>query len=196
MTKDQIAAAVKAKGYQWFENGDYNFNLVAVRTSDNDAVTNKFDDFMTLSYKTGGNWMFHSWPITTDPGTYWVKDANGDGNSSGVARVKPGQYKGSHKMGKHKGQYDALVQAKNITVYRDKNKDNKYDETTTTTGIYGINIHHAGTNSENVDKWSAGCQVFKSTADFDAFLNIIKAGFKASGSSSVSLTLIESADLA
>lgn len=192
MTKEQIAAAVTAKGYQWFENGDYNFNLVAVRKSDNDVVTNKFDDFMTLSYKAGGNWMFHSWPITTDPGTSWVQNFD---NSAGVARVKPGQYRGSHGLGKHKGQYEALVQVKNITVYRDKNKDNKYDETTTTTGIYGINIHHAGTNSENVDKWSAGCQVFKATPDFDAFMKIIKAGFTASGSKSISLTLIESADL-
>lgn len=147
---------------------------------------------MTLSYKTEGNWNFHSWPITTDPGTSWVQNFD---NSSGVARVKPGQYRGSHGLGKRKGKYQALVQVKNITVYRDKNKDNKYDETTTTTGFCGINIHHAGTNSENIDKWSAGCQVFKAKADFDAFMKIIKAGFAASGSKSISLTLIESADM-
>ena len=29
---EQVEAAVKAKGYKWFENGDYNLNIVGVRT--------------------------------------------------------------------------------------------------------------------------------------------------------------------
>lgn len=193
MTREQLENAVKSKGYTWFETGDYNFNLVAVRTSDNDAVTNKFDDWMTLTYKVNGQWITKSWPITTDPGKTQVLNYE---NSLGVARLKPGQYRGSHALGKHKGKYEALVQVKNVTVYRDKDKDLTYDEDATSTGLYGINIHKAGTNSEDVNDWSAGCQVFKKTADFDEFMGIIKTGFTKSGSSSVSLTLIESADIA
>jgi hypothetical protein len=30
-TREQIAAAVKAKGYVWFESGDLNLNIVGVR---------------------------------------------------------------------------------------------------------------------------------------------------------------------
>jgi hypothetical protein len=30
-TREQIAAAVKAKGYAWFDNGDLNLNIVGVR---------------------------------------------------------------------------------------------------------------------------------------------------------------------
>lgn len=192
MTKEQLEKATKAKGYVWFETGDYNFNLISVRTTDSDAVTNKFDDRMTLTYKVNGQWVTKSWPITTDPGKTQVVNYQ---NSLGVARLKPGQYRGSHALGKHKGKYEALVQVKNVTVYRDKNKDMTYDESTTSTGLYGINIHKSGTNSENVDDWSAGCQVFKKTSDFDEFMTIIKTGFAKSGSKSVSLTLLESSDI-
>ena len=41
-------------------------------------------------------------------------------------------------------------------------------------GYFGINIHKAGLNSVNVDKWSAGCQVFKSAVDFDEFIRLCK----------------------
>ena len=49
-TREQIEQALKAKGYKWFEKGDYNLNIVGIRNSDtNNEVTNKFDDWMTLS---------------------------------------------------------------------------------------------------------------------------------------------------
>ena len=35
---------------------------------------------------------------------------------------------------------------------------------------YGINIHNAGASSTQVDKWSAGCQVFSHSADFEEFM--------------------------
>ena len=58
-TRKQIEQAVKAKGYKWFENGDYNINIVGIRNSDtNNEVTNKFDDHITLSYKVDGEWQF------------------------------------------------------------------------------------------------------------------------------------------
>jgi hypothetical protein len=50
---------------------------------------------------------------------------------------------------------------------------NKYENITTTTGAnYGVNIHRAGVNSENIENWSAGCQVFKKEADIKDFLNL------------------------
>ena len=40
-TREQIAAAVKAKDYMWFENGNYNLNIVGVRNSSTgDQITN------------------------------------------------------------------------------------------------------------------------------------------------------------
>ena len=40
--------------------------------------------------------------------------------------------------------------------------------------MYGINIHKAGKDSSDVNTWSAGCQVFKKTADFDEFIGLVK----------------------
>ena len=68
----------------------------------------------------------------------WVEE-------KGTAVLKPGQYRGSHKIRLHGGKYTALGQKKNVTVYRDRNKDDKYDlnESTCDTGLFGINIHRA-----------------------------------------------------
>ena len=66
LTLDLIENAVKDKGYNWFDKGDYNLNIVGVRNSKtNNEVTNKFDDKITLSYKVDGNWEFYSFDATT-----------------------------------------------------------------------------------------------------------------------------------
>ena len=58
-TREQIKTTVETKGYKWFENGDYNLNIVGIRNSETlNEVTNKFDDYITLSYKKDGEWQF------------------------------------------------------------------------------------------------------------------------------------------
>ena len=58
--RSQVEKAVKSKGYKWFENGDYNLNIVGIRNSStNNEITNKFDDLLTVSYKIDGVWYFH-----------------------------------------------------------------------------------------------------------------------------------------
>ena len=47
-------------------------------------------------------------------------------NRSGVAILKPGQYRSSHKLRLHAGKYLALGQQKPVKVYRDSNRD-RYD---------------------------------------------------------------------
>ena len=192
-TKEQIEAAVKAKGYVWFEGAkDYDLNIVGVRNSaTGNKVTNVFDDTMTVSYKVGGNQVFKQWPCTTDPGTKGVKEFH---NAAGVARLVEGQYRGSHILGLHQGKYEALKQAKPVKVYRDANKDMTYDETKIQEGIFGINIHKAGVDSTYVENWSEGCQVFKKAADFEAFMVIAREAAKVHGPS-FTYTLIESADI-
>lgn len=106
-------------------------------------------------------------------------------NSAGTAILMPGQYRGSHKLGLHRGKYEALVQKHPVRVYRDSNKDNKYDmnPAKAQTGLFGINIHKAGQNSTWVDNWSAGCQVFKKSNDFADFISIVKKAIKIHGNS-------------
>lgn len=192
-TREQIEAAVKSKNYAWFEGAkDYDVNIVGVRNSaTGDKVTNLFDDHLTLSYKVGGEWKFHCWPATTDPGTKGVMQY---GNKAGVARLVEGQYRGSHIIRLHGGKYEALGQNKPVKVYRDPNKDMKYDETKIAEGVFGINIHKAGADSTYVENWSEGCQVFKRAKDFEEFMVICRKARDIHGNS-FTYTLIESADI-
>ena len=192
-TKEQVEAAVKAKGYAWFEGAqDYDLNIVGVRNaSTGQAVTNVFDDVLTVSYKVAGVWKFESWPATTDPGKKGVMEYH---NAAGVARLVEGQYRGSHTIRLHQGKYEALGQAKNVKVYRDSNKDLTYNEDTIQEGIFGINIHKAGADSTYVENWSEGCQVFKRSADFDKFMAICRLAASIH-KNSFSYTLIRSTDI-
>lgn len=191
-TRTQIENTMIKKGYSYFYDGDYNVNIILIRNSETGkVVTNKFDDLITLSYKVDGKWCFNQWVCTTDPGTHWVKNLL---DVKGVARLVPGQYSGSHIIRKHQGKYDALCQDKPIKVYRDKNKDMIYDETTIVEGVYGINIHKAGTDSTLVDRWSAGCQVFKTKKSFDLFMSILYKS-RDKYANRFTITLLESKDI-
>jgi hypothetical protein len=194
-TREQVEAAVKAKGYVWFEdaaNKGFDVNIVGIRNSaTGQKVTNAFDDYLTISYKENGEWKFQAWPATTDPGKKGVLEYH---NAAGVARLVEGQYRGSHGIGLHQGKYEALKQAKNVKVYRDADKDLEYDENKIQEGVFGINIHKAGADSTYVENWSEGCQVFKKSADFDAFMAIVRKSRDIHGNS-FTYTLIESSDI-
>jgi len=202
-TREQIETTVKAKGYKWFEdnnNKGYDVNIVGVRNSETKGrVTNAFDDCITISYKVDGEWQFHCFQCTTDPGSAYMD--NPILENTGCAILKPNQYRGSHKLRLHAGKYLALGQKKDVTVYRDNNRDDKYDldESKTDTGLFGINIHRAtgraGGKSTRVDKWSAGCQVIADNDDWHEFLDICQAAREIHGNS-FSYTLLESNDIA
>ena len=201
-TKEQIETSVKAKGYKWFEdnnNKGYDVNIVGVRNDEtNGRVTNAFDDCMTISYKVEGEWKFHCFPCTTDPGTHWVENIL---NDRGVAILKPGQYRGSHKLRLHQGKYLALGQKKHMKIYRDANLDGQYDliEESVKDELIGINIHRAtsraGNKSTRVDKWSAGCQVIADNDDWHQFLDVCQIAREIHGNS-FSYTLLNSNDIA
>ena len=194
-TREQIEKAVKGKGYAWFEGTkDYDLNIVGVRNSaTGNKVTNVFDDKITVSYKLNGEWQFHEWNATTDPGKKGVMEYH---NAAGVARLVEGQYRGSHSIGLHQGKYKALKQAKPVKVYRDPNRDLTYDETKIAEGIFGINIHRSSATgtSTYVENWSEGCQVFSTVTDFDKFMALCEKASAIHGNS-FTYTLIESVDL-
>ena len=165
-----------ALGHAVFEDGLYNLNIIGIRTPDDDA--NKFNDRMCVVYKDEQGWVTRTWRCTTDPGTYWREHPM---NVSGTAILVPGQYRGAYKIGLHRGSYEALVQrGGRVRLYRDANMDDILDmepEDISDPTYAGINIHRASTRdggSENVDKWSAGCQVFADPDDFECFMNIAK----------------------
>ena len=194
-TREKIESIVKSKGYKWFEdnaNKSYDVNIVGVRNNSHsvaDKVTNVFDDYITISFKdASGNWQFYCWNATTDPGKKGVQQFH---NKKGVARLVPGQYRATWCIDKHQGKYDALCQRLGeVTVWRDGNKDLKFDEVKTDRGIFGINIHKAGIDSTWVENWSEGCQVFKRVKDFNEFMSICKKASKIHGNK-FSYTLLE-----
>ena len=201
-TREKIAEVMASKGYKYFtddNNKTYDVNIIGIRNDETQGrVTNAFDDIMTISYKNeDGEWQYHEFNCTTDPGTHWVENIL---NDRGVAILKPGQYRGSHKLRLHQGKYLALGQKKHMKIYRDANLDGQYDliEESVKDELIGINIHRAtsraGNKSSRVDKWSAGCQVIADNDDWHQFLDICQTAREIHGNS-FSYTLLNSNDI-
>lgn len=164
------------KGYAYFEKGNYNLNIIGVRSKQNNKITNKYDDCLVVIYNTSSGWKRQIYTITTDPG---LKPMKSPINSKGTAILAPGQYRGAYKIDKHNGKYDALCQRnKTVKVYRDNNRDDVYDfkPETIDTGMFGINIHRSNEfwTSSTVDGYSAGCQVFNNPKEFTSFMALVK----------------------
>lgn len=183
------------KGYAWFEKGVYNLNIIGVRANANRTVTNKFDDLLIVDYNTNVGHKRVMYNITTEPGTNYMKNPC---NKDGAAILVPGQYRGCWKLGLHRGKYKALTQKKAVKVYRDNNKDNKYDlfSENIQEGIFGINIHRSNEawTRTTVDQYSAGCQVFNSPIEFNAFMRLCEEQRKRYGNS-FTYTLINEEDM-
>ena len=184
-------------GYAFFTNGNYNLNIIGIRNLlDDNIQRDKFNDALVLIFKENGKWVTKMWDATTDPSLKLLKAPS---NSAGTAILVPDQYRSTYKVDKHKGQYTALCQRlKPVKVYRDKNKDNvlDMDSKTIQTGMFGINIHRASAYniSDNINGYSAGCQVFKSYIDFNEFMRYVNKSKDLYGNS-FTYTLITTKDL-
>jgi hypothetical protein len=151
-------------GYTWF-----NFQFIGIRSKAN--LPNQFDDLFGVVDGDRVTW----YSCTTNPGTHWLKNLL---NKNGTALLKPNQYVNTWKLGLHQGKYEAFVQCKPVTVYRDADMDEVAEETIKTeTGMFGINIHRANETviSKIIDKWSAGCQVLNNPADFKWIKELAKS---------------------
>jgi len=170
-------------------------NIIGVRNS---AATSqdKFDDLLAyFIYDNNGNLRGKVVPATTDPSTLFLKSPI---NIKGAAILKSGQYKDAYELGLHRGKYEALVQAKPVTVIRDNDRNaliNYFAQTQT--GLYGINIHKStkGKNNEDIIGIdSAGCQVFRNIPDFMDMMTLAKISRKNYGNS-FTYTLIDQRDI-
>lgn len=191
-TLAHIRTAMVRKGYVLFENGDYNLNLIGVRTKDDSS--NKFNDWFCVYFKVDGAEQFIAFPATTDPGLYWRRNPM---SVLGTAILTPGQHRGMWKLGLHRGDYRALVQRKPVTVFRDNDSDDTLDfDVPTETGLFGINGHRATKHGESkqVDKWSAGCQVIADSCDYDLLICLCEIAAIKYGNS-FTYTLLEEGDL-
>lgn len=166
--KEIIIAALIAHGYR-VSTRPFELNIIGIRSKS--IVPNVFNDFINVIFRddTGG-WQQHSFPATTDPGTFWLENPL---NPQGTAILREGQYLNAYAIGLHRSKYLALVQRQPVTVLRDITRDGTLDfNGREDTGLFGINIHRAlqqGT-TRFIDKFSAGCQVIANATDFNTFM--------------------------
>jgi hypothetical protein len=162
--------AVLAKNAFLYTNEKYRLNIVGIRS--NPGVPNEFDDVLAVFYMTPDGVAFHQFPFTTDPGRYYLENPI---NVEGTAILKEGQYN-VYQEALHRNEYMALCQRLGpVIVYRDPDRDDEEDfGGKTESGMFGVNIHHAGDISSLVNKWSAGCQVFQNLNDFQEFMKLVE----------------------
>jgi len=192
LVKDIYRNVLLKKGYTFFDNNTaYNVNIIGVRRV-NGAAANKFDDTIVVIYRNKQKfWEVFTADITTDPGFYWLENPM---NVDGTAILVPNQYRGVYRRDLHQGKYEALCQRNGeVSVYRDADRDRRHDmdPSTIDTGYFGINIHKAGRSSTQVDKWSAGCQVFSRSESFATFMDLTEEGAETHGNSFTYTLLLE-----
>lgn len=191
--KEKIFRTMKRKGYKVFSSGRWNLNIIGVRSAL--QRPNAFDDRLYLFFRDHSDqWQQLCFQITCDPGHYWLRNPS---RVEGTAILCPGQYRGAYAIDKHRGRYDALCQRLGkVAVYRDGNKDTviEMDPDSVVEGMYGINIHKAGPSSTQIDRWSAGCQVFSHSHEFDVFMSLCRLSAKMYGNS-FTYTLLDEEEL-
>lgn len=165
-----VIAAIRGAGHEPFDGGAFDINLVAVRHPDRGA--NRFNDKMHILYRGADReWDVFTLSVTTDPGTTYLRSPS---RPNGTAIIKAGFYAKLWKLGLHKGEKRALVQAAAVTVWRDNDRDAELDigaPSSTETGNFGINFHrgpsrHDPAHPAPVNNWSAGCVVAQEEQEF------------------------------
>ncbi len=191
LNQPRILNRLEAMGYKIFTQKEFDLNIIGLRSPI--RRPGLFDDEIRVCYKDGFDWIEERYRATTDPSMEQHLNPN---HKTGVAIMKPGQYRGLYKYGKHRGKYDALVQTgSSVEFYRDDNKDDQTDYINESKGYIGLNLHRAH-NSKIVYStryYSHGCQVIQNPADFARFMGLcrlqIGIGYK-----SFTYTLIEATD--
>jgi hypothetical protein len=190
-----ILEVMQKKGYKIFTK-DRDLNFVGVRSSNLDMTKDEFNDMIFIFWMKDGFYEQVGFKATTDPGRWWLQNPPSD--RPGTAVLMPGQYRGCWKLGLHKGRYPALVQVRDMTVARDSNRDAiiDYENVQTQTGLFGINLHHASEKliSQQVGKWSAGCQVMNNVLEHNITMDLARLQIQSGIPNVFSYTLLLAED--
>lgn len=188
----EIANELNYPIFRQNEKYPINLNIWGIRSKDTN--TKYYNDVIVFFYERDFNiWESMVFEATTDPSNLNLEKPI---NSKGCAVLKEGYHEKLWKIGKHKGQYKALVQANPCCVIRDNNKDDKIDiSDNTDCGMFGINLHRASSwqVKDEIGLYSAGCQVIKDVNQWNDI--IIPLITKAVGDGYQSYVLINEMDL-
>jgi hypothetical protein len=190
---NKLVRFMQSKGYTVYDQLGL-LNIVGMRTKDDGAVTNKFDDKIVVFFKNANNnWELLDYQVTTTPG-FKPKSKT---LPNKVAILALGQYIDQYKLGLHQGKKDhkCLKYAKSV-VHRN-NKDGNYNyKASTEEGRFGINIHRSSAkgSAENVFNWSEGCQVFKNINQFKQFITLCEKQIDLSNKDTFTYTLVRKSE--
>lgn len=191
LTPDNIKKVSIKKNYKLFNSPEV--NVWGVRAED--LTPDIFNDIiLTFMFDGCDVQKIEVFEATTDPGKNGMLSPE---NKDGIAILNEGQYLDTWTVGIHKT-YDALVQAKDITVTRDDNKDLVLDvKSKKKSKAYGINIHRASAYNvlDKVGPYSQGCQVINSALQYSKFLSNVRNALRIAKKKYVSYTLINQKDL-
>lgn len=176
----RIVRYLAAVGW-WFCRVPGFHNIVYVEGVNEDGSVNAdtFDQFndrrMVVTVQDGQPTLLHNVLATTEPSRLFTDDPP---DPNGVARIAFGPYKAWHVGIHHPGKpsaHEALIQAANVSVFRDKNRDHIRPGDALFTGLFGIN-QHSGFNAPvgAIGRASAGCLVARTTQDHRDFMALVK----------------------
>jgi peptidoglycan hydrolase-like protein with peptidoglycan-binding domain len=156
LSYDHLRGDVTSLDYKWDDAPGW-INLIGVRGFwHGETVANTFnvynDTIVALWIDQLGKKHVELFDASCDPGRCHEPAPNG------VAHLVEGQYLFSR--GLHHGQYRALRQAIAVRVKRYFDDDPNRLRPQLDEGFFGINIHCGGISNE-VNDWSAGCQIVK-----------------------------------
>jgi peptidoglycan hydrolase-like protein with peptidoglycan-binding domain len=164
-----IINAMKKKKYTIREE-QYRLNMVGVRMDN--VYDNRFSDKLVIFWKNEKkDWEKREYKWTTMPGTYGQGVFNPITvlGITGTAALKEAQYLDTWTFVDSYGgwlNYPYFWQTKNVTVYRDGNKNETLElNNPQQVGLFGINLHRMSNNGIDSDtvnstwaSWSIGCQ--------------------------------------
>lgn len=197
----RIVQYMRQKRFQVF-TGPGERNIIYIEGMDPDGSLNAdppnhFNDLrLVIECVDGRPAIIGRWEATTEPGSHYT---NNPMNPRGAARIRFGQYR-AWQVGQH-GQsnpHEALVQAAEVTVHRDANRDFQRPGDKEDTGLFGINQHWGyDLPRQDIGEASAGCLVGRTREGHREFMRLVKQDprYRASSSFLFSTTVIAGDDL-
>ena len=201
---NDLKKVYKAKGYAYFDSGNYNLNIFGIRSANRDQTEDKFDDILGVAYiDSVGKETLSTYAATTDPGlNHLVNPKFREAIKNGTAILKEGQYRAAYKLGHHgagRWIHKALIQVRPVTCYRDANRDVILDTSgKESSGLYGINIHAASLLNalDKIGDYSAGCQVIKHSTHLSELVQLCRRQELEGLGSTFTYTLFDESDFA
>lgn len=197
-TLEQVKDVMLAKGYKFFEQGDFNLNLIAIRMDD--KFDNQFSDILIIPHKVHGEWVMPSFGFTTLAGTLGkggafnpLTAAETGSGVDGTAVILEGQYLQGLIYQKNGNRYpfiEYLKQNRKYKYLRDNDKDADVDrDSVKQEDIFFTHWHPMSpiiggvpTKSKQVNyngaAWSQGCMGSDADTWYNGILPIIRQAVK------------------